>query len=119
MTTDRSFKFLDEDLNRLLISALKRAKLKHRVAADGLIHYAPGDEEVVENDLIASIRDKVFPSWQILSCPKSSARRYQQYMTSHDIAYREELADNQLCFLISGEQDPHAWKLAQKTSSRR
>src|SRR5581483_9029024 len=62
MGKSRSFKFVDESLNQQLLTLLKKRKIQHEVDKQGLILYSPEDEEVVENDVIGAIRDKVFPS---------------------------------------------------------
>ena len=62
MEKSNSFKFLDDDLNQQLRALLKKGQIKHDVGKDGMIYYSPADEEVVGNDFICSIRDKVFSS---------------------------------------------------------
>ena len=59
----------------------------------------------------SSIRDKVFPSWQVLTCPKDWIERYRDYMNRHGIPFKEELSDGELWFLIPRKYRPHAWKL--------
>src|SRR5436190_17369824 len=118
MNTTYSFRFLDERLNRLLIVLLEKQGIRHSVSKDGVILYSPGDAEIVENELIKSIRDQVFSPWQIISCPKNWTRRYRRYMTIHEVPFVEELIDNQLCFLIPRTYRPHSWKLGE-TASRK
>jgi hypothetical protein len=77
------------------------------------------DTELVENELIASVRDVVFFPWQIISCPKDWTQRYKNYMRKHGIPYVEELIDNQLCFLIPRAFRPHSWKLGKEPSRKR
>ena|SRR5437868_10534623 len=107
----RSFKFLDDDLNRRLIGLLKSAGVKHAVDKAGVVSYSPTDEEVVENDLICSIRDQVFSSWQILTCPNGWIARYKRYMNEHGIPFSEELSNKEVWFLIPRKHRPHSWKL--------
>jgi hypothetical protein len=114
-----SFKFTDGDLNRRLVSLLKKSEIRHFVDRDGIVHYSPDDEEVVENDLIGSIRNEVFPSWQVLSCPKDWTERYRKYMIQHGIPFREEFVHNEVCFLIPGKHRPHSWKMNEQGSVRR
>ncbi len=111
-----SFKFVDETLNRRLLALLNRAGVKHTVDKGGAVHYSPDDEGVVENDLISSIRDQVFSSWQVLTCPVDWIQRYREYMTKHGVPFREELSNNQLWFLIPRKYRPHSWKLEDQTS---
>ena len=107
-----SFKFVDDSLNQKLIALLKKERFRRVVIdTDGVLHYSTEDEEVVENDLIRSIRDHVFSSWQIISCPRQWAERYKRYMTRHGVPFVEELIDSQLCFLIPRRYRPHSWKL--------
>jgi hypothetical protein len=113
MHYERSFRFAEDNLNRLLIALLKQHAIKHSVDEEGVIHYAPEDEEAVENDLIPSIRDRLFDDWQVLSCPKEDAERYQHYMARHDIPFKEERIDGQLCFLLPRKYRPHRWKLEE------
>ena len=111
MAKSNSFKFLDGTLNQLLIALLKKAKIKHNVGADGIIHYSSDDEDIVENDFICSIRDKVFLSWQILTCPRDWTGRYKKYMNLHKIPFHEELTNGELWFLLPRKYRPHRWKL--------
>ncbi len=116
MDLPRSFRFADDELNDRLIALLKKSEIRHLVGKDGILHYSAGDEELVENDMISSIRNQVFPSWQVLSCPKDWTERYRQYMTQHHIPFTEELTDNQLCFLIPRKYRPHSWKMDDHSS---
>lgn len=106
-----SFKFLDADLNNQLLALLKKGKIKHDVGKDGLVHYSPDDEEVVENDIICSIRDRAFPSWQVLTCPPHWAARYKKYMRHQRIAFQEELSNGEMWFLLPRKYRPARWKL--------
>jgi hypothetical protein len=106
-----SFRFAEDDLNRRLIALLKKNGIRHSVDENGVIHYSPEDEKSVENDLVSSIRKRVFSSWQVLSCPKEWTERYKQYMTQRDIPFKEELIGGQLCFLLPRKYRPQRWKL--------
>jgi hypothetical protein len=114
MSSTLSFRFAEDDLNRRLIARLRKNRIRHSVEENGVIHYSREDEEAVENDLICSIRNRVFPSWQVLSCPKEWTQQYRQYMTHHDIPFTEELVDGQLWFLLPRKYRPHRWKLADE-----
>jgi hypothetical protein len=111
MEKSNTFKFLDDDLNQQLIVLLKKAKIKHDVGKDGIVHYFPDDEEVVENDVICSIRDKALPFWQILTCPRDWTVRYQKYMNHYEIPFHEELSNEELWFLLPRKYRPDRWKL--------
>ena len=106
-----SFRFLDEALNQQLLTLLRKGKIKHEVDKKGLIHYSPEDEELVENDFICSIRDRVFPSWQVLTCPREWITRYKSYMNSRGIPFQEEMSNEELWFLLPRKYRPHQWKL--------
>jgi hypothetical protein len=114
-----SFRFLDKDLNRDLVGLLKKAKIDHTIDKDGVVHYSADDDEVVENDLICSIRDKSLPSWQVLTCPSDWTARYRDYMNRHGIPFREELSNGELWFLIPRRCRPHAWRLDRLTTKGR
>lgn len=73
MSVKYAFRFIDDRLNQQLITLLKRNRIQHSVGKNGVIRYSRADEELMENELIRSIRDSVFPSWQIISCPKDWA----------------------------------------------
>ncbi|HTU92739.1 MAG TPA: hypothetical protein VMF69_21845 [Gemmataceae bacterium] len=114
-----SFKFLDNHLNRELAGLLKKSAINHSIDKDGVVHYSRDDEEFVENDLICSIRDKVFPSWQLWTCPPDWTARYKEYMSRHGIPFREELSNGELWFLIPRKHRPHSWKLEDPTTATR
>jgi hypothetical protein len=116
MSASHSFRFAEDGLNRRLITLLKRNRIRHSVEENGVIHYSRADEESVENDLINSIRSRVFSSWQVVSCPKEFAERYTRYMRQHDIPFKEELADGQSCFLLPRRYRPHQWKLDEEAA---
>jgi len=111
MGKSRSFKFVDESLNQQLLTLLKKGKIQHDVDKQGLIFYSPEDEEVVENDLISAIRDKVFPSWQVVTCPREWITQYKNYMIRNKIPFQEELSNGELWFLLPRKYRPHRWKL--------
>jgi hypothetical protein len=106
-----SFKFLDDHLNHLLLALLRKCKIKHRVDRNGVIHFSSEDEEVVENELICSVRDKAFPTWQLLTRPPEWTERYKKYMSNHGIPFCEEQSNGESWFLIPRKYRPHRWKL--------
>ena len=91
MISQVSFRFADEALNQQLIALLKKERIRHTINAKGQILFSLNDEESVENDLINSIRDKVFPEWQVLSCPKDWPEMYERYMAQHAIPFQERI----------------------------
>ena len=109
-----TFKFMDDALNDWLVALLKKAKVKHAIDRDGVVRYERGDEELVGNELICSIRNKVFSAWQLLSCPADHADRYRRYMIRRGIEYREEWINGQMCFRLPRKHRPHAWALDAK-----
>jgi hypothetical protein len=108
-----SFRFVDEALNRRLIGLLKKSRVKHSIGEAGVIHYSAADVDLVENDLICSIRTNIFPTWKVLTCPIDWAERYRRYMVRHNIPFQEELATGELWFLIPSKYRPHSWKLEE------
>ncbi len=106
-----SFKFLDDGLHRELIALLQKAEIDHSLDKDGVVHCSSDDEEVVENDLICSIRSRVFASWQVVTCPPDWIARYKEYMRRHAIPFQEELSNGELWFLIPRKYRPLTWKL--------
>ncbi|HQU42414.1 MAG TPA: hypothetical protein PK867_06355 [Pirellulales bacterium] len=111
MSEHYSFKFVDDELNRQLLALLKESNLRHSVAPDGTIRYLSKDEEVVGTELISAVRDRQFPSWQILSCPNDWLERYRAYMKEHQVPFTEEVMDGELCFLLPSRYRPHSWRL--------
>ena len=107
-----SFKFLDDGLNRRLVGLLNAAGIDHSLDEDGVVHYSASAWEVVENDLICSIRDQVYPSWRVLTCPREWIDCYRDYMSRHAVPYELEQCDGELWFLIPRKYRPHSWKLA-------
>src|SRR5207302_6452172 len=111
MGKDKSFRFGDDRLHRQLLAQLKKRGIKHTVGRDGMIHYSADDKEVVEDKVICPIRDRVFPAWQILTCPRDWIERYSGYMRDHRIPFYEELSDGEVWFLLPRRHRPHSWKL--------
>jgi hypothetical protein len=111
MPAMQSFRFVDDDLQRQFRALLKTSGIDHTVEKDGAVVYKRDDEEIVENELISSIRNRIFGAWQILSCPKDWTNRYRAYMKENDIPYAEEITDQEICFLIPRRYRPHSWKL--------
>lgn len=106
-----SFRFLDDDLNQRLLALVRKSDVPHRIDKHGTLHYTEREEEFLENDLICVVRDQVFASWQILSCPKDWTDRYRAYMIKHVIPFREELIDDEVRFLLPRNVRPLSWKL--------
>jgi hypothetical protein len=111
MSPDRSFRFVNETLNRRLLSLLRASALDHSVAADGKVHYHSADEDRFE-DVLAQVRADVFPDWQVLSFPQDWADRYRAALAERAVSYEEELNNGAVEFLLSGHHRPHAWKIA-------
>jgi hypothetical protein len=122
MRRESSFKFADKQLQNQLLALLNEAHVKHRIGKNGVVYFSSDDEEVVENDLICSLRDQVFPTWQVLTCPGDWVERYRCYMSRHQIPFSEELSNNQLWFLIPRKYRPQMWKMddaqTEKLASR-
>jgi hypothetical protein len=104
-----SFRFLDNNLNKKLIALIEGSDVEHTVDPQGTIHYS--NDLIVDNDLIPQVRNTIFPTWQVLSCPQSSEQQYRQYMTQHGIKFMGEIIDGKLHFLLSRNHDPHSWNL--------
>lgn len=119
MERSRSFRFLDKDLNQELIRLVKRAKISHSIDKDGVVHYSSDNAEPIENELICSIRDTVFPSWQIITFPDDWTIRYKDYINRHGIPFREEQSNGALSLLIPRRYRPHSWKLDGSTKKER
>jgi hypothetical protein len=105
-----SFKFLDEELNRRLVSSLKRARVPHRLDGSNAVHFSNHDEGAIENDVISPIRSSVFEQWQVLTCPADWVPRYKAYMLGHGVPFKEELIDGNVAFLLPGNVKPHHWQ---------
>ena len=76
-----------------------------------MLHYSPDDVEIVENELICAIREQVFATWQVVTCPPDWVDRYRQFMTKKGVPFREELADEEVWFLIPRKYRPNLWNL--------
>lgn len=112
---DRSFRFVDARLQGDLLALVRASAAPHAVEADGTLRYAAADEELVENELICSVRNQVFPDWKVFTLegdetprPRTTAR-YRAHMAEHGIPFVEELADEFAWFLIPDEHDSFAW----------
>ncbi len=112
-----SFRFMDDELHRRMLALLKKHMIKHVVNSDGVIHYSVKDEEIVGNELIATVRASVFPSWQLLSCPADWTERYKRHMNQHGVPFREERFNNELCFLLPRKYRPHSWELEERANT--
>lgn len=119
MAKNLSFKFLDEKLNQQLLELLKKSKVKHHIGKDGAIHYARADEAAVEDDLICTMRDKVFSRWQVLTCPRDWIMTYEEYMRARRIPFHKELSNGEVWFLLPGQYRPHRWKLNDPVNAER
>jgi hypothetical protein len=106
----RFFRFEDDALNRRLTDLLKKSSIEYCID-NGRICYSAQDADVIENELVCSIRTEVFPSWKVLTCPAGWVLRYKRYMVQHNIPFKEELSSDGLWFLIPGKYRPHTWKL--------
>jgi len=106
------FRFLDDELNRRLLSLLKGKQVEHSVDKAGCIRYSETDEELMDG-LIGTIRANVFPHWQVLTCPEEWVEVYKRYMTDHGIPFRVEWTGDELWFLIPRKYRPHVWKLEE------
>ena len=105
-----SFRFQDERLNDQLAELLKQRRIKFTRDQRGNILYNSDLEEVVENEVINSIRTKIFPFWKLLSAPDDWLERYQKYMKINNIHFVIEYSDDELNFLIPGNLNPHRWR---------
>ncbi|MCI0738459.1 MAG: hypothetical protein L0Y72_05400 [Gemmataceae bacterium] len=114
-----SFRFLNNDLNKELIGLLKKSKVKHSVDAHDIIHYSANEDDVVENDFICAVRDRVFSSWQVLTCPRDWIAVYKDYMSRHSIPFSEEISNGELWFLIPGDCQPHLWDLVDPANKKK
>ena len=109
-----SFRFLNGSMNAQLRHLLLENKIDHSVSDNGLIFYRLQDEEFIENELISSIRNKLFPLWQILFCPEEDRDGLLGYMKARNIRYEVEIMDGKLTFLLPAQYRPHSWKYASK-----
>jgi hypothetical protein len=118
MGKNNSFRFVDDDLNQQLRVLLRKSKVRHQVGQNGVIYYSPVEEEVIENDLICSVRDKAFPDWQVLTCPRDWTVTYEKYMRESEIPFQEELSNGDVWFLLPRKHRPHRWKLIGPSAPR-
>lgn len=110
MDYDRSFRFADDELNRLLITRLRETAVEHAVRPDGGVDYPSDDEERFE-DALADVRGGVFPDWQVLSFPPDWAARYRSALAEHGAEFVEEVNNGEVEFLLAGHHEPHAWEV--------
>lgn len=115
----RTFRFGDEESNRKLIAALRSAKINHAVSKDGTVRYSKADEESIESELISPIRDELFASWQIATCPEDWIERYRDYMNRNEIPFVEEVINGEVWFLLPRKFRPHLWKFNDREARRR
>jgi hypothetical protein len=108
-----SFRYLDEKLNRHLIHELEAAGVTFTVDDEGMIYYGADHIEIIENAVLSRFRTRIYPKWQIISCPSDWTESYRKYMFLHEVPFTEELIDRQVCFLIPRNYRPHSWKLAE------
>jgi hypothetical protein len=107
-----SFRFLDDKINDRFIRLLESNGVAHSVDRRGIVHYRSENEDVVENEVLAKVRDRVFSRWQVLSCPHETVAGYREYMSHHEIPFVEELIDGEVGFLLPRKYRPHSWKIA-------
>lgn len=110
MSFDHTFRFADDELNRLLRAELAEHGVPSARDADGTIAYSAEDEERFE-DILAGVRRRVFPDWQVLSFPPSWAGRYRATLRRLNVPFAEEVSDGAVEFLIAGHHEPHAWEV--------
>lgn len=108
MRLDRSFRFADENLNRLLLVRMKQARIDHRVEKE-TVYYSAEDEEKFE-DVLTPIRSEGLGPWQVLSCPPDMVDRYRRAMEQREVPYEEEINNGNVEFLIPLARRPHSWK---------
>lgn len=115
MTLTRSFRFVDERLQRDLLALVRSSGVAHTVDASGALSYSSTDGPLIENELICEIRDRVFPDWghfTLEGCetrrPQTTAR-YRTYMTEQGIPFVEEVIDGYVWFVVPEEHDSFAW----------
>ena len=114
---NRSFRFVDECLQDDLLALVRASGVPHAIEPDGTLLYASADEEVIENDLICSIRDRVFSEWGVFTLegdetrrPRTTAR-YRAHMLEQEIPFVEEIADRFVWFLVRHDQDSFEWTI--------
>jgi hypothetical protein len=116
---DRNFRFLESRLQGELIGLVSGSGVAHAIDCDETLRYAAADAELVENELICSIRNQVFPKWHIFTLEGDEMRRpdvtarYRTYMAKHNIPFFEELHNGFHWFLAPEEYDSFDWKIAE------
>ena len=55
-----SFRFIDDKLNKELMTRLAKEGVKHRIDREGVIYYSSDDEDLVGNEILPSMRDRLF-----------------------------------------------------------
>lgn len=114
---DSCFRFHDSTLNRAFLAQLKETPVNHQVAEDGVVRYSSADEEAVD-DVITAVRNTVFPTWQVVSCPDNWTESYRLYMSRHRVPFVEEMSNGEVWFLIEASRRPHSWKIDEPASER-
>ena len=117
MGSERSFKFADERLQQELLDLVRASAVPHTVDPDGTLGYAFAGDVFVGNELICSIRDKVFPEWHVFTLegdelhrPRTTAR-YRAYMRERGVPFVEEVDDGFTWFLIPEGYDSFEWDI--------
>src|SRR4051794_40200216 len=112
---DRSFRFVDGHLQDDLLALVRGSDVLHSVEEDRTLRYASADAEMVENELICSVRDRLFPQWGVFTLegdetprPKVTAA-YRAYMSQHAIPFAEEIHDGFTGFLTPEGVDSFEW----------
>ncbi len=114
---DSTFRFVDESLQRELLGLAEVSGAPHTVDADGTLRYSSADEQDVWDDLICSVRDRLFPEWRIFTLEGDDVLRpeetepYRRYMLDHNIPHYEERHNGFTWFLIPDDQDSHEWEV--------
>lgn len=109
------FKFLNEKLQKKLISLLrKKAKNKFKILPSLYIEYDEKDVDLIENQLICSVRVSVFPNWQIVTASNNSFA-FQMELQKRKVSFELEIKNFDIRFLINKKYKPHAWKIDYET----
>jgi hypothetical protein len=114
---DRSFRFVDGGLQADLLARVRSSGALHAVDADGTLRYASLEAELVENELICSVREQVFPDWHLFTLEGDETPRprtmalYRAYMVEHGIPFAEEVADGSVWFLLPQGYDSFEWDI--------
>jgi len=115
---DHAFQFLDADLQQQFIEELEKRAIVHRVGHAGEVRFGQDVQQTIENELMCEIRDRVFASWQIVTCPEADVAAYRAFMSKHDIRFQEEISDGERWFLIPRKHRPHSWKIASSAAAK-